>query len=458
MNQIYSSRRIEKACKNDINFMWLLEGNKVPDHNTIARFRTKILKGSIEEFFNQFILMLEEQGEIDFTNVFIDGTKIEANANKYTFVWKKTILKYTENLKQKICNEFEKISKKYLDFEDIINNKDDIELKLSNTLMLLEDYKMKNNISFVFGKGRRKSDIQRFYENISDYLGRYKKYNRYLKILGERNSFSKSDIDATFMRMKEDHMRNGQLKAGYNVQIGVESEYITMIDAFSYRSDQPTLIPLVENSINNLLKRYDTLTADAGFESEANYMYLLENNIIAYIKPKNYESSKKKNSKSKYKRENMEYIIDEDYYICPNGKKLKYLRNYIREAANGCKCDITVYECENCNGCEEKAKCTRAKGNRQIHVSYNFIKLQEASLKRITSQEGIILRMNRSIQSEGVFGVIKQDYLFRRFLTRGKQNVKIELLLLALAYNVNKLSNKIAASRCGVKLFKTECN
>lgn len=241
MNDIYSSRKIEKACKRDINFIWLLQGRKAPDHNTIARFRTERLGDISDDLFNQLVNNLNNCGELEFKNIFIDGTKIEANANKYTFVWKKSIDRFQANLHEKIKKIIEEINSEFKT-EYIIADLKIGETYLQEILDFLIQNKELRNIEFVNGKGKRKTTIQRFIENLTELMERQRKYDDYSKTFNGRNSFSKTDKDATFMHMKEDHMRNSQLKPGYNMQIGVEGEYIVGLDISSERSDQLTFI------------------------------------------------------------------------------------------------------------------------------------------------------------------------------------------------------------------------
>ena len=259
--------------------------------------------------------------------------------------------------------------------------------------------------------------------------------------------------------MKEDHMKNGQLKPAYNIQIGVEGEYIVGVDVSNERSDQLTFIPFLDKLEKNLSKKYNSVTADAGYESEENYMHLESNNQEAYIKPATYEKSKTKKFKSDIsKRENMIFNVEDNYYICSAGKRLFYKGEQKKKSASGYESSKSIYECEDCSKCEYKSRCTRAKGNKQLHVARNFIRLREKSLENITSEKGIILRMNRSIQVEGAFGVIKQDYGFRRFLMRGMSKVRTEFLLMAFGYNVNKLHSKTLQKRNGKLLHKQQAS
>ena len=452
MNKIYSSRELEKACRRDINFIWLLQGQKAPDHNTIARFRSERLKDCIDDLFNQLIVKLGKMQEIQYKNLFVDGTKIEANANKYTFVWKKATIKFESRLQEKIKAVLNNIN---LDFEINVSN---IESKITidkvkKVLDKLNNIKLENNVEFVYGKGKRKSKLQRYIETLEEFITKQSKYDNYNSIFNGRNSFSKTDTDATFMHMKEDHMKNGQLKPGYNIQIGVEGEYIVGIDVSSERSDQLTFIPFLEKLEKELPNKFENIIADAGYESEKNYVYLKKHKQKSYIKPQNYEKLKSKKFKLNIgKRENMKYNDDEDIYFCAYGKKLLPVSTKIKTSKSGYKSNVTIYECEDCSGCPYKARCTKAKGNKRLYVSKNFLKERTKSLENITTSEGKLLRMNRSIQVEGAFGVLKQDYGFRRFLMRGKKNIKIEFMLLSFGYNIQKLNNKMLQNRKGILL------
>ena len=257
--------------------------------------------------------------------------------------------------------------------------------------------------------------------------------------------------------MKDDHMRNAQLKPGYNVQIGVDSEYIVAADIFSDRNDVWTLVPFLKTMEQNLGFKYPSVTADSGYESEEGYEFLKGNGQIPYIKPQTYEKWKKRSFKKDIsKRENMAYDESSDYYTCHAGKLLKPIFIKTQKSKSGYKSEVTVYECEDCCECVYKEKCTKAKGNKRLYVSKNFIVKRQESYQNIISETGIKYRMNRSIQVEGAFGVLKSDYEFQRFLLRGKTKVKLEFLLLCLGYNINKLHAKIQNERTGKYLFEVK--
>ena len=455
MCNLHSTRQIETACKRDINFMYLLEGAKAPDHNTIARFRSTRLEGIVEGLFNQVVHLLKDYGELSCENLFVDGTKIEANANKYTFVWKKTILKNQTKLQDRMHKELPALLAKY-GFKMYLAE----EIKAKRLKKFIGKLnKIKTSVVFVSGTGKRKTDFQRDYELLMDWYDKEKKYEYYLRRMKDRNSLSKTDESATFMHLKEDHMRNSQLKPAYNVQIAVDAEYIVATEIFNDRTDVNTFVPFMEKIKNQLGIKYMYPTADAGYESEENYTYFENNGQKPCIKPANYEQTKTRKYKNDIGRaENMQYDENTDTYICHYGKKLVNVGVRKTKTSSGYISEKTMYQCESCEGCPHKAQCIKhnARCNtpleertKRFELSKTFKKQREEMLKRITTKQGILLRTNRSIQVEGAFGVLKEDMGFRRFLTRGTTNVRTEILILCFAYNIQKLHNKTIANRQG---------
>ena len=460
MNGDYSSRSMELNCKRDINFMFLLEGHSAPDHATLARFRSIHFAPCSKRILAEVSNLLFDLGEISGETIFIDGTKIEANANKYTFVWKKAVTKNQAKLLIKLadfvaeCEQLYDIKIVYGDTVKIKHLK-----KLRKKLYALKE---KECITFVHGIGKRKTPLQKSIEVLEEYLSKLKEYTQKIHICGERNSYSKTDNDATFMRMKEDAMGNGQLKPAFNLQHGVDSEYITWLTIGPQPTDTTTLIPFLKEAEEHLKFKYKNITADAGYESEENYLFLEENEQIAFIKPANYEISKTKQYKNDTgKIENMDYDEIFDFYICKNNKKLTVDHVKHRKSKTGYVSEKTIYKCEDCAGCPYKKECI--KGNncktpleertKVLQVSKTFIKYRKEDLERIVSDEGALYRMNRSIQAEGSFGDLKQDMQFRRYLSKGTSNVLAESILLAIARNINKLHNKIQNEKTGTHLF-----
>lgn len=419
---IYSSRKLEEACRYRVDFMWLLGDEKAPDHSTLARFRTGRCREVLEGLFYQLVRKLEEMGETDHRTVFVDGTKLESRAGRYTFVWRKNVEKQLGKVKEQVRQQTGLTTPEALAYH------------LEDTVQ---------GIRFVHGSGKRKSPEQKSWENLHRLLERWRAYEQQLGVMGEtRNSYAKTDEDATFMRMKEDHMRNGQLKPGYNVQIADNSEYITGIEAFSDRADARTLKPFLRRLERFHQTRYEEVVTDAGYESLDNYLYLESTGQTCFMKPANYDQKKSRKFQKQVGRvENMAYDPEEDSFTCAQGRKLTRRRE-CTEQREGQLVSTAWYRCEDCTGCPCRSQCCRAKDPTQpkeLRLQKTFWEKREQTTQRIVSKRGIHLRLCRSVQVEGAFGLLKSDFGFRRFLTRGRANIRAELFLLAMAFDLKKL-------------------
>ena len=456
-----SSRTIEKNCRRDINYMYLLEGRKVPDHATIARFRTEHFAKCAQHLLSQMSGMLHQLGQITEEEAFIDGTKIEASANRYTFVWKKSVTKHQARFLQKtallVGDIIDRYGLKPL-WQKQVKKK-----HVKKLLKKLQARAKEEGLEFVSGKGCRKKQLQRDIEDLRDSLDKIKAYEEKLHICGGRNSYSKTDPDATFMHMKDDHMMNGQLKPAYNLQHIVNSGFIAMVGIFPNPGDFLTLKPFMEQVEGSLELRFKRIVCDAGYESEENLKYLEEKGIEAFIKPANYEQvGTKKFAAQIGRKENMQYDPDEDCYICSNGKKITKTYDRKQKTASGYIRTETEYRCRECDGCPYREKCMPGKnwkkpvGERykRLTVSKEFERLRADEYKRIDSEEGKMLRMNRSIQAEGSFADIKGDSKFTRYLCRGTVNVYAESVLYAMAHNLGWLHTRIQNDRLDEHLYE----
>ena len=433
MNRIYSSRDIETACRRDVNFMYLLEGNPAPDHATIARFISLHFSKCSKKILAEVAAMLYELGEISGEYIFIDGTKIESAANKYTFVWKKAVTKHQAKLFHKIAILVEECEKLY--GLRIVHNRQISLHTLKRLRKKLYKIKKAEGIEFVHGIGKRKSSLQKSMESLEACIDKLKEYTKKIYVCGDRNSYAKTDPDATFMRMKEDAMMNGQLKPAYNLQHGVDSEYVIWLDISSRPTDTRTLIPFLKDMEENLPFKYLDIVADAGYESEENYLFIKENGQVSYIKPANYEISKTRKYKQDISRmENMDYDEANDCYYCKNGKTLTAQYEKQEKTTSGYQRTVTVYQCCDCAGCPYKIACIKG----------NHCKTPMAERQKV---------LYRSIQAEGSFANIKEDMEFRRYLYRGKENVTAQSVILAIGYDINKLHHKIQSERTGQHLF-----
>lgn len=446
--RIYSSRRIAKALRENIYFMWI-SGNNQPDFRTINRFRSSIMKDLIDEIFTLALEYLIKNGHVKYENYFLDGTKIEANASKYSFVWAKSSKKNKIKLQDKIKELLKDIDRINDEENEEYGDKDLEEMGEDANIDSESLKELVKKIDKKLSKKPKDKDLKKAVRLINkDYLPRLKKYEEQEKILKDRNSYSKTDHDATFMRMKEDHMKNGQLKAGYNVQAGTEGQYVVGFSVHQKTTDTSFLIPHLKNLEKNLCRLPKNIIADAGYGSEENYEYLESKKLGIYVKYNNFHlEQKEKFKKQIFRVENLSYDKEKDEFACPNNKKLTYKKTKPYKTDNEYLTQRRYYECEDCTGCPLKQKCTKAKGNREIQISFRLNELKQKAKENLISEEGIKLRKKRCIEVESVFGQIKNNMGFRRFMLRGLEKVKTEWGLLCIAHNMKKLfteTNKLA--------------
>lgn len=449
---IYSLRGLQRQCEVNLHYKWLLQSFKVPSHMAFGRFFNRLTVSVLNNLFAQFIKVLSEYDSITFEEAFIDGTKIEANANRYTFVWKKNVVKSLGRLKDKLSCICQKLL--------ALTGADTSDLSDTGLLDYLSKECKDSGIEFVHGTGKHKQPLQKIYEECEAVVEKRLENEAQLEIMGERNSYSKTDNAATFMRMKEDHMGNGQLKPAYNVQFAVQSEYILGVGIFANPTDARTLIPFLQQLEKLHGRKIEHVVADAGYDSEENLAWLERNGYLSVIKPKTYEVNKKRNCARQIGRaENMEYDEDKNEYICAKGRRLRYVGTTTQKNSSGYMRESKVYQCSNCKYCSKRSECQRSLAesgptqNKRIFISENYLKLQEKNMQLFSSAKGILLRINRSIQVEGSFGVMKEDFKYKRMLRRGNENVYKELLLVAFGFNLRKLHNRIQSGRLGTRLF-----
>ena len=490
MRGVRSVDRIVELCERDLAFIWLTHGQK-PKRDAFYGFKGKKLTSEILDDFNyQFLRRLQKEGLVTLKELFIDGTKIEANANRYTFVWRGTInyhlaglldsielnfARYNTFLQEngygpkydignaqmfvieemdKVRSVIEKNRKRKLSKHKKLANNTVIEIDNCSPLEILKLQKNLSTIAtgegieFVYGKGKRKPEIQQLYEELEHLGQRLMGYKECFEIMGkDRNSYSKTDLEATFMRMKEDHMLNGQLKPAYNVQIAVENYFIVHGYVSNDRTDYNTLIPVLEKHQEAFGSVLEEVTADSGYCSEKNLLYLKEKGIESYIKLQDHEKRKTRayaEDISKYYNMKVEVFEDEQFYICHDGRELRHIRTETKEQ-DGYTQTFEVYGCADCSGCEHKARCLYkynaekdVEKNKVMKINEQWEELREKSHANIQSERGILKRQTRSIQTEGHFGDIKENENFRRFNYRSADKVYKEFMLYAIGRNINK--------------------
>ena len=435
VTNIYSSRRLAEACRERVPFMWLSAMNK-PDHNTINRFRGVRLKHALRSVFEEVVQLLASEGLLSIDQVYTDGTKIEANANKYTFVWKKSIQTNKEKMKQQLESIWD-YAQNIAAAEDSMPEPPDLTTispesvnaaveKLNRVLANNDgvDKKVKAKLRYI---------NKNFPVNIT-------KYEQQETVFRGRNSYSKTDPDATFMRMKEDHMLNGQLKPGYNVQISTSNQFIVNYTIHPNPTDTLTLKSHLEQHQQSFGKTPKALTADAGYGSEENYTLLEQQGVLAYVKYNMFDKGQNENYKNKFPfhSDKLFYNHQEDVYICPMGQKMEYIGNRNKRSGNGFLQTYKRYRAKNCSNCPLNGACHKSKGNRVIEINENLSRLKQQAHQLLNSEEGIKQRKKRCFDVEPVFANIKQNHGFRRFMLRGKDKVEIEWGLLAIAQNIRK--------------------
>ena len=443
-DKIYSSRKISKATRENINFMWLT-GNVQLDFMTINRFRSERLKGIIDDIFTEVVDLLLREEYIKFENYFLDGTKIEANANKYSWIWGKSTARYKENLKKKVQEHLTAINiieqeetQEYgkSDLPEMGNGKL-IDSKSIREAAAKIDEKLSEN-----PKDRELKKAKRTIEK--DYLPRMEKYEKQEEILEERRSYSKTDQDATFMRMKEDHMRNGQLKPGYNVQMGTENQFVTGLSIHQRPGDTSCMKPHLEQLKELHGKLPENIVADAGYGSEENYEFLESEPVEHFVKYNTFHKEKsKKWQKDATRVQNWYYVKERDEYICGYGRYLGFLYEKKQKSDNGYESLIRVYECETCAACPLREGCVKGSkpdADRRIYINRRLNELKEIANANLTSEKGLEMRSKRPVEVESAFGDIKGNFGVRRFLLRGLEKVKIEWGLYSIGHNMRKMT------------------
>ncbi len=448
MNNIYSCRKIEKALRRDIHFIWLA-GYEKPDHKTINNFRNRV-KDEINNVFTHLVLLLAERGFVSLDVEYIDGTKIESKANKYTFVWRKTVERNRARLQEKLRVLLQQIDEQIA--QDYAAETEAVEFTPDTVTTLIEELKeslaqepepkSKEEKSRVRERRKQLRQLEGHRDKLAEYDGR-------LLQMGERNSMSKTDPEATFMRMKEDAMNNGQTKPGYNLQIGTENQFITDFALFPNPTDTLTMIPF----FNSFLERYHRLpsgaVADSGYGSEENYRFMEEAGMQAYVKYNRFHIElRPRYNPNPFHHDTFHYNADEDYYVCPMGQHMTRIGTSHSKTASGYRSQSTRYRAQNCKGCPLRCLCYRAKGDRRIiEVNHRLNRHKAKARKLLTSEEGIRLRGRRCIEPEAVFGQMKYNMAYKRFRHFGKDKVTMDFAFFAIAFNIKKMGSRIAKQR-----------
>lgn len=449
LSNVYSSRRIEELLRRDIYFMWLA-GMKRPDFRTINYYRGKRLKEGFDAVFTQVVRLLHEEGFVSLKVQYIDGTKIESVANKYTFVWRGSVEKYDARLKAKTEALLRQIEQNHA----IENQENPVSEELTAEEVAERVGRIKEKVD---ADNLSKEECKALKQIETDAVPRMKRYKKQLETMGSRNSYSKTDPEATFMRMKEDAMLNGQLKPGYNVQISTENQFITNFGIYQRPTDTLTMISYLESFKTRYGMQSDEIVADSGYGSEENYEYMFRNGMTPYVKYNMFHVEQRRGYRNNpFRVSNLFYNPHDDFYVCPMGQKMKFIRREKRYTASGYQQTVSVYRASRCQGCPLRGQCHKSKRDRQIEVNLTLDDYKARVRELLTSEQGLKHRSNRPIEPEAVFGQIKECGRFRRLRLKGLTGAKIDFGLKALAHNLRKLAQAWAKSSFCYKFLSSE--
>ncbi len=432
LNNIYSCRKTEEAAKDRLSFMWL-SGMQTPDHNTINRFRPSRLKDTVHAIFTRVALMLVDMGYLTLNEAFIDGTKIESRANRYTFVWRKSVEKNRRKLGEKIRRIPEQIEEGIAQDD----NPDD------EPPAPIDSEELKRRVAEINRENRPKEELKAIKAIEDKHLPKLQEYGQKLKVLGGRGGYSKTDTGATFMRMKEDHMTNGQLKPAYNLQISTENQFYTHYDFFPNPTDHFTFIPFSRGFESRYGFLPKNAVADSGYGSEESYEFMEANGTGKHVKyPLFHKEQKKPFKNNGFLAQNLFYNAEEDHFACPMGQHVRNVGTGTRKSESGYESTVSHYQAERCEGCPLRCLCHKSKENRMMEVNHRLNELRREAKELLTSEQGLICRSRRPIEPEPVFGQTKEDKAYRRFRHFGKDMAKMDFAVFATAFNTGKLYNK----------------
>jgi len=442
LSRIYSSRQIAKALRQDVLFMWLSGMNK-PDFRTINIFRSSRLKPVIDKVFSSMVKLCQELGYVRLENYFIDGTKIEANASRNSYVWKKNVKRYKANTEEQIkmlldhieqVNQQENLNYGDKDLEELGEDTQISSEKIKGIVKRLNEQISKKKQAEGLSKGDK--EVAKTVKKLEkDRLPKLERYEQQEKNLSGRNSYSKTDIEATFHRLK-----NGLLRPSYNILLGCENQIILNCTVHQNPGESSLFIDHMNKLENRIGYLPSNAIGDATFGTEENYSFLDRHNIGNYLKYSSFHFDQtNKHQQDKFSKDKFLYSPQTDTFQCPGSRTLYYQEEKESKTDNGYIGHIRIYACEDCSGCTFANQCKKGKANRSIQVNATLDQYRSEAYSNLTSQQGIKLRKQRNTEPETVFGNIKWNLDFNRFGLRGKDKVNVEMGLISLAHNMIKI-------------------
>lgn len=433
-SRVYSSRRVAQALRTDIHFMWL-SGWQHPDFRTINRFRSDYFKTVLPQVFSAVAQFLLTEGYIRSTDYFVDGTKLTADANKHSAVWKKNTVRFKAKVQERaraILKQVERVNRdedRELGEADLPERGASTELSGTQIREVVEELNQTLNAA-----PQPDQTLKQCARQLEKEARQLEKYEQQEDLLDGRNSYSKTDPDATFMRMKDD-----ELRAGYNVQIGTQDGFITGCTVHQNANDGSTLPDHLRQREQLPAPEIKSLVADAGYGCESVYADLERRGIEGYVKYGDFwRDAKDKQPPFHWTR--FKQLQDGTGFICPAGRTLALKERIRGNHASGFEFETEVYECDSCADCPFRSECVKKDGkNRTIHYNRRLQEQRRVAYKKLTSERGIELRKQRGCACESPFGDLKHNQRVRRFCLRGLVKVTLEMLLHAIGHNLRKV-------------------
>ena len=441
-NNIYSCRGIAQNIVESIPCMWLAGGQK-PDYRTINAFRIGKLKDSIDNIFKQVTNLLIDNSLVSLDTVFVDGTKVESFANRYTFVWRKSVEKNDNNLKEKIKVVLAEITEtinqdnKTIDLTEVINeiNSETLEKSIDKINQAIKEKQAVANKNEKKEIRKVASKVGKLQKNVE----KLKEYEEKLETLGERNSYSKTDSDATFLQLK-----NENLRPAYNVQISTSNQCVLNYSIHQTASDTNTFVPHMEKFKELHNSSPSIVVADGAYGCMENWEYCEENEIGNYLKYNTFHQESEASYKYDIsKSENLYYNAEGDYFVCPMGQRMQNIGTKKVITKNKFEYEVIMYESQNCVGCPLRGACTKSKTNRRIDYSRKMKFHKKTARENLNSELGKELQKRRSYDVEPVFGDIKYNRRFHRLRMAGLEKANLEIGLLSTVHNFKKLHKHI---------------
>lgn len=440
LSKIYSSRMIAKALRQDIHFLWL-SGMQQPEFSIINHFRSSRLKGVIDQVFGSMVFFLLKHNYIDLKEYFVDGTKLRADANKHKVVWAKNTKRYKQKVQEKIKYLLREIDRTNDLEQREYDARDLAEQGQESTLTSEAVQEQVNRLNELVSHATAPKRTARAVNEIRmKLLPKLENYEQQETTLAGRNSYSRTDPDATVFRTKDD-----QLLPAYNLLLGTQRQFIVNYSFHQKKASESDGLPAHLHRMNALLGRYPSLVmGDSAYGSEENYALLEQHSIGNYLKYNTFHPEQtKKYRTNPYRKENFQRDPLTDTYRCPQGRALVFKEQKIVATDNGYQTVLRFYQSTDCRGCPVASLCKRGDGPRTIQMNHTLDAYRTQARTNLHSERGLALRKQRGVDVEPPFGDIKFNQAYTRCRLRGQQKVNVEIALLSIAHNTKKIARRL---------------